>query len=92
MVRLAGQPRPAYGLTRQFSVFVGSRSNTSPGTSSCRPSNSRSPGLVLADPPVGILDEATAEVAARGCGRLEAAAPRSPGRGRTALLVAHRLT
>ena len=47
--------------------------------------------LVLADPPVAILDEATAEAGSSGARALEAAAQRALA-GRTALLVAHRLT
>ena len=47
--------------------------------------------LVLADPPVAILDEATAEAGSAGARTLEAAA-RQALAGRTALVVAHRLT
>jgi ATP-binding cassette subfamily C protein len=47
--------------------------------------------LVLADPSVAILDEATAEAGSSGARVLEAAAHRALA-GRTALLVAHRLT
>jgi ATP-binding cassette, subfamily C, bacterial len=47
--------------------------------------------LVLADPPVAILDEATAEAGSSGARVLEAAAQRALT-GRTALMVAHRLT
>ncbi len=47
--------------------------------------------LVLADPPVAILDEATAEAGSSGARVLEAAARRALT-GRTGLLVAHRLT
>ncbi|MEJ2866089.1 ABC transporter ATP-binding protein [Actinomycetospora flava] len=47
--------------------------------------------LVLADPAVAVLDEATAEAGSAGARVLEAAADRSL-RGRTALVVAHRLT
>lgn len=47
--------------------------------------------LVLADPPIVILDEATAEAGSRGAGTLETAADRALA-GRTALVVAHRLT
>lgn len=47
--------------------------------------------LVLADPPVAILDEATAEAGSAGARVLEAAALRAL-EGRTGLLVAHRLT
>ncbi|MGD9987232.1 ABC transporter ATP-binding protein [Pseudonocardia sp.] len=47
--------------------------------------------LVLADPPVAILDEATAEAGSAGARVLESAAQRALG-GRTALVVAHRLT
>ncbi len=47
--------------------------------------------LVLADPPVAILDEATAEAGSAGARVLEAAAQRAL-QGRTALVVAHRLT
>jgi ATP-binding cassette subfamily C protein len=47
--------------------------------------------LVLADPPVAILDEATAEAGSSGARVLEAAARRALA-GRTGLLVAHRLT
>jgi len=46
--------------------------------------------LVLADPPVAILDEATAEAGSAGARVLESAAQRALG-GRTALVVAHRL-
>ncbi|MFG2294332.1 ABC transporter ATP-binding protein [Streptomyces sp. NPDC048603] len=46
--------------------------------------------LVLADPPVAILDEATADAGSAGARELEAAAERAL-RGRTGLLVAHRL-
>jgi ATP-binding cassette subfamily C protein len=46
--------------------------------------------LVLADPPVAVLDEATAEAGSAGARALDAAAGRSL-RGRTALIVAHRL-
>ncbi|MCA1674920.1 MAG: ABC transporter ATP-binding protein/permease, partial [Actinobacteria bacterium] len=47
--------------------------------------------LVLADPPVAILDEATAEAGSSGARVLEAAAQRALT-GRTGLIVAHRLT
>lgn len=47
--------------------------------------------LVLADPPVAILDEATAEAGSAGARRLEAAA-RAALRGRTGIVIAHRLT
>ncbi|RFU85500.1 ABC transporter ATP-binding protein [Streptomyces triticagri] len=47
--------------------------------------------LVLADPPVAVLDEATAEAGSTGARLLEKAAQRAVG-GRTALVVAHRLT
>lgn len=47
--------------------------------------------LVLADPPVAVLDEATAEAGSSGARVLEQAARRAL-RGRTALIVAHRLT
>jgi ATP-binding cassette, subfamily C, bacterial len=47
--------------------------------------------LALADRPIAILDEATAEAGSSGARVLEAAAQRALA-GRTALLVAHRLT
>ncbi|RAY16064.1 ABC transporter ATP-binding protein [Actinomadura craniellae] len=47
--------------------------------------------LVLADPPVAVLDEATAEAGSAGARELELAADRALA-GRTALIVAHRLT
>ncbi|GLF96916.1 ABC transporter ATP-binding protein [Streptomyces yaizuensis] len=47
--------------------------------------------LVLADPPVVILDEATAEAGSTGARALEKAVTRAVD-GRTALIVAHRLT
>ncbi|WP_406135803.1 ABC transporter ATP-binding protein [Streptomyces sp. NBC_01089] len=47
--------------------------------------------LVLADPPIAVLDEATAEAGSAGSRVLEAAAERAL-EGRTALVVAHRLT
>jgi ATP-binding cassette, subfamily C, bacterial len=47
--------------------------------------------LVLADRPVAILDEATAEAGSAGARVLEVAAHRATA-GRTGLLVAHRLT
>lgn len=47
--------------------------------------------LVLADPPVAILDEATAEAGSAGARVLEAAADRALD-GRTGIVVAHRLT
>ncbi|WP_283137594.1 ABC transporter ATP-binding protein [Rhizohabitans arisaemae] len=47
--------------------------------------------LVLADPPVVVLDEATAEAGSAGARLLEAAALAAT-EGRTALIVAHRLT
>jgi len=47
--------------------------------------------LVLADPPVAILDEATAEAGSAGARVLEVAAQRALA-GRTGLVVAHRLT
>ncbi|HEY8527962.1 MAG TPA: ABC transporter ATP-binding protein [Acidimicrobiales bacterium] len=47
--------------------------------------------LVLADPRVAVLDEATAEAGSAGARRLEAAADRAVA-GRTTLVVAHRLT
>ncbi|MEJ3651901.1 ABC transporter ATP-binding protein [Actinomycetes bacterium KLBMP 9759] len=47
--------------------------------------------LVLADPPVAILDEATAEAGSAGARTLEASAGAALA-GRTALVVAHRLT
>ncbi len=47
--------------------------------------------LVLADPPVAILDEATAEAGSAGAKTLETAAAAAL-EGRTGLIVAHRLT
>jgi ATP-binding cassette subfamily C protein len=47
--------------------------------------------LVLADPDIAILDEATAEAGSAGARVLELAADRALG-GRTALVIAHRLT
>ncbi|MEV6751338.1 ABC transporter ATP-binding protein [Streptomyces sp. NPDC051214] len=47
--------------------------------------------LMLADPPVAVLDEATAEAGSTGARLLEKAADRAV-EGRTALIVAHRLT
>jgi ATP-binding cassette subfamily C protein len=47
--------------------------------------------LLLADPPVAVLDEATAEAGSAGARVLEEAAARAL-EGRTALVVAHRLT
>ena len=47
--------------------------------------------LVLADPDIAILDEATAEAGSAGARVLEAAAERAL-RGRTAIVIAHRLT
>ncbi|KAA9162960.1 ABC transporter ATP-binding protein [Amycolatopsis acidicola] len=47
--------------------------------------------LVLADPAVAILDEATAEAGSAGAKTLEAAADAALA-GRTALVIAHRLT
>ena len=47
--------------------------------------------VVLLDPPVVILDEATAEAGSAGASALEVAADRVV-RGRTALVVAHRLS
>ncbi|ODT97915.1 MAG: hypothetical protein ABS81_29050 [Pseudonocardia sp. SCN 72-86] len=47
--------------------------------------------LVLADPPVAVLDEATADAGSAGARRLEAAA-RAALAGRTAIVVAHRLS
>ncbi|MDT7729423.1 MAG: ATP-binding cassette, subfamily bacterial [Actinomycetota bacterium] len=47
--------------------------------------------LVLADPPVAILDEATAEAGSAGARVLEASAAAALS-GRTGLVVAHRLT
>ncbi|MGB3441101.1 MAG: ABC transporter ATP-binding protein [Actinophytocola sp.] len=47
--------------------------------------------LVLADPPVAILDEATAEAGSAGARALEAAALAAT-EGRTTLVIAHRLT
>ncbi|WP_018504749.1 ABC transporter ATP-binding protein [Parafrankia discariae] len=47
--------------------------------------------LVLADPPVAILDEATAEAGSAGARALETAADNAL-RGRTSFVVAHRLT
>ncbi|WP_199430966.1 ABC transporter ATP-binding protein [Qaidamihabitans albus] len=47
--------------------------------------------LVLADPPIAILDEATAEAGSAGARVLEVAAGRAL-EGRTGLVVAHRLT
>lgn len=47
--------------------------------------------LVLLDPPIAILDEATAEAGSLGARALERAAEAAT-RGRTTLLVAHRLT
>jgi ATP-binding cassette subfamily C protein len=47
--------------------------------------------LILADPPVAILDEATAEAGSAGAKTLEAAAAAAL-EGRTGLIVAHRLT
>jgi ATP-binding cassette subfamily C protein len=46
---------------------------------------------VLADPPVAVLDEATAEAGSTGARLLEQAADRAVD-GRTALVVAHRLS
>ncbi|PSL39104.1 ABC transporter family protein [Labedella gwakjiensis] len=47
--------------------------------------------VLLADPTIVILDEATAEAGSSDAGRLEGAAEAAT-RGRTALVVAHRLT
>ncbi|MEU2823741.1 ABC transporter ATP-binding protein [Streptomyces bacillaris] len=47
--------------------------------------------LVLADPPVAVLDEATAEAGSAGARTLERSAGAALA-GRTALIVAHRLT
>lgn len=47
--------------------------------------------LVLADPPVAVLDEATAEAGSAGARLLDGAALRAL-EGRTGLMVAHRLT
>jgi ATP-binding cassette subfamily C protein len=47
--------------------------------------------LVLADPPIAVLDEATADAGSASAQLLETAAARALT-GRTALLVAHRLT
>ncbi|MEH1167786.1 ABC transporter ATP-binding protein [Micromonospora sp. CPCC 205539] len=47
--------------------------------------------LILADPPVAILDEATAEAGSAGARQLERVATAALA-GRTALVVAHRLT
>ncbi|WP_405719255.1 ABC transporter ATP-binding protein/permease [Streptomyces sp. NBC_01537] len=47
--------------------------------------------LVLADPPIAVLDEATAEAGSSGARALEQAAERAL-EGRTALVVAHRLS
>ncbi|WP_415975790.1 ABC transporter ATP-binding protein [Rhodococcus sp. 077-4] len=47
--------------------------------------------LVLADPAVAVLDEATAEAGSSGARELEAAAEAAT-RGRSTLIVAHRLT
>jgi len=47
--------------------------------------------LVLADPAVAVLDEATAEAGSAGARELEAAADAATA-GRTTLVVAHRLT
>jgi len=47
--------------------------------------------LVLADPAVAILDEATAEADSRDAGSLELATARAVA-GRTAILIAHRLS
>ncbi|MEE2045181.1 ABC transporter ATP-binding protein, partial [Nocardiopsis tropica] len=47
--------------------------------------------LVLADPDVAVLDEATAEAGSSGARRLERAAVAATA-GRTTLVVAHRLT
>jgi ATP-binding cassette subfamily C protein len=47
--------------------------------------------LVLADPPVAILDEATAEAGSAGARLLERSATQALT-GRTAIIVAHRLT
>ncbi|MEU2876859.1 ABC transporter ATP-binding protein [Streptomyces sp. NPDC007070] len=47
--------------------------------------------LLLADPPVAVLDEATAEAGSSGARLLDEAAERAL-RGRTALIVAHRLS
>jgi ATP-binding cassette subfamily C protein len=47
--------------------------------------------LLLADPPVAVLDEATAEAGSSGARLLDEAAERAL-RGRTALVVAHRLS
>jgi ATP-binding cassette subfamily C protein len=47
--------------------------------------------IVLADPPVVVLDEATAEAGSAGARRLEAAADAAL-EGRTGIVIAHRLT
>ncbi|MEU5766480.1 ABC transporter ATP-binding protein [Streptomyces asoensis] len=47
--------------------------------------------ILLADPPVVVLDEATAEAGSSGARQLDEAAERAL-RGRTALVVAHRLS
>jgi ATP-binding cassette subfamily C protein len=47
--------------------------------------------LILADPPIAVLDEATAEAGSAGALLLEAATAQAL-EGRTALIVAHRLS
>ncbi|NEB77262.1 ABC transporter ATP-binding protein, partial [Streptomyces sp. SID14478] len=47
--------------------------------------------LILADPPVAVLDEATADAGSAGARALERAADQAL-KGRTAVIVAHRLT
>jgi ATP-binding cassette subfamily C protein len=47
--------------------------------------------LILADPPIAILDEATADAGSAGARTLEAAAAQALA-GRTAIVIAHRLT
>lgn len=47
--------------------------------------------LVLADPPIAVLDEATAEAGSAGARELERASVAATA-GRTTLIVAHRLT
>lgn len=78
----------AEALPESLETVVGTGGHTLTGAQAQQLALAR---LVLADPPVAILDEATAEAGSSGARALEAAASRAL-EGRTALVVAHRLT
>ena len=87
-LRVVGALGWAEALPSGLSTVVGEGGHRLTATQSQQLALAR---LVLADPAVAVLDEATAEAGSAGAKALEAAADAAL-RGRTALVIAHRLT